>query len=179
MSTITDRVRDLAVPIAAECGVSVYDVEHTSGTLRVLVDREGGADLGAITQVTRSLSAALDEADVLPNAYTLEVSSPGVERPLRTQEHFAAAVGQQVRLKLRPGVEGDRRLGGRLEAADQGVIEIRDPDGDLRSVRIQDIAKANVQVDWSPPAKPGAGKQIKAKQSPKQSPSRNQSEATQ
>ncbi len=182
MSTITDRVTELALPIVVDAGASLYDVEHQGGTLRILIDKDsdGGVDLATVTTVTRSLSVALDAAEILPGAYTLEVSSPGVERALRTPEHFSRALGQQVRLKLRPGVEGDRRLTGELVDVDDGTITIRVAEGDDRRIGTPDIAKANVHVDWSPPPKPGAGKAPGA--SPKQSgakrPSRNQSEAT-
>lgn len=180
MSTITDRVAELVLPIAAEAGASLYDVEHQGSTVRVLIDSEGGVDLATVTAVTRALSAALDSTELLTGAYTLEVSSPGVERSLRTPEHFSRAVGQQVRVKLRPGVEGDRRFTGELIAADDTAVTIRDSGGEDHLVRLADISKANVHVDWSPPPKPGSAGASGStrKQSGTKSPSRNQSEAT-
>lgn len=171
MSTITDRVAELVLPIVADAGASLYDVEHQGGTLRVLVDREGGVDLATVTAVTRALSAALDSAELMPGAYTLEVSSPGVERALRTPEHFSRAVGQQIRVKLRAGLDGDRRVAGELVAADDESISVRVAGGQVRQLPIADVTKANVHVDWSPPEKPGASRGTK-------SPTRNQSEAT-
>lgn len=180
MSTTTDRVVDLVLPIVAEAGASLYDVEHHGSTLRVLIDSEGGVDLSTVTAVTRDLSAALDSAELMAGAYTLEVSSPGVERSLRTPEHFSRVIGQQVRVKLRPGVEGDRRLTGELLASDDTSVTIRVSGDEDRLVRVADISKANVHVDWSPPPKPGrAGASGSARrQSDTSSPSRNQSEAT-
>jgi ribosome maturation factor RimP len=156
MSTTAERVRQLVAPLLADPEVVLYDVEHAGGTLRVVVDRPGGVDLGTITEVTRAVSAALDEADIMPGAYTLEVSSPGLERALRTPEHFAAVVGREVRIKLRPGVEGDRRAAGVLSAADDQTVTVAADDGSERVLRIDDITKANVHVDWSPPPKPGS-----------------------
>ncbi len=75
----------------------LYDVEHAGSLLRILVDRPGGVDLDLLAQVTRELSSALDAADPLPGRYTLEVSSPGLERPLRRPEHFDAAIGATIR----------------------------------------------------------------------------------
>jgi len=75
-----DRVREVIVPLLADLDVELYDVDHVGGSLRVTLDRPGGIDVEAITRATRAISAALDEADVVPNAYTLEVSSPGIER---------------------------------------------------------------------------------------------------
>lgn len=156
MSATAERVRDLVAPLLTDPDVVLYDVEYTGGTLRIVIDRDGGVDLGTITEVTRAVSAALDDADLLPGAYTLEVSSPGLERALRTPEHFSGAVGREVRIKLRPGTEGDRRAAGVLTAADDRTVTVVDAAGLERVLRIDDITKANVHVDWSPPPKPGS-----------------------
>ena len=93
-----DDIRDLVAPVVGALGCSVYDVEVAGSgkarTVRVLIDREGGVDIDAIAEATRAISPLLDEADPVAGAYLLEVSSPGVERPLRTPAHFAAAVGE-------------------------------------------------------------------------------------
>ena len=91
MSAIAQRVRELVAPLLTQPDTTLYDVEYHGATLRIVLGRPGGVDMGTITEVTRAVSAALDEADVVPGAYTLEVSSPGLERALRTPEHFAAA----------------------------------------------------------------------------------------
>ena len=90
-----------------------------SGVLLVTVDRDGGVDLEALTEANRAVSVVLDELDPIPGRYTLEVSSPGVERTLRTPAHFVKAVGEQVTVKTRPQVPGERRLRGVLAAADE------------------------------------------------------------
>lgn len=156
MSATAERVRELVAPLLSDPQVVLYDVEYTGGTLRIVLDRPGGVDMATITSVTRAVSAALDEADVVPSAYTLEVSSPGLERALRTPEHIAGAVGSEVRIKLRPGVEGDRRAGGELTAADADSVTVTAADGVERVLRIEDITKANVHVEWAPPPKPGS-----------------------
>ena len=98
----------------------------TGGTLRVTVDRQGGVDLEAIASATRMISRELDHADPLPGRYTLEVSSPGLERPLRTPEHFQRAVGDTLAVRTQPDVDGDRRV--------QGVLAAADDDGDHRRI---------------------------------------------
>jgi ribosome maturation factor RimP len=158
MSAIEQRVRELVLPLIEDPETELYDVEYTGGVLRIVLDRPGGIDMGTITAVTRAVSAALDAADPLPSAYTLEVSSPGLERTLRTPAHFAGAVGRTVKLKLRPGIEGDRRLQGELTAADEQTVTVTDGHGEQRVVRIDDVTRANVHVDWSPPPKPGSKK---------------------
>ncbi len=175
MSTTIDRVRDVIVPLLADLDVELYDVDHVGGSLRVTLDRPGGIDVEAITRATRAISAALDEADVVPNAYTLEVSSPGIERSLRTVEHFQRAVGEDVKIKTRAGVEGDRRVEGRLRAVEDGSVTIDLEDGSTRTLSIDDVDRAHTVYDWTPPPKPG--KQSKSSKSSKHT-KPNDSEAT-
>jgi ribosome maturation factor RimP len=112
-------------PVVDSADLELVDVEFRSGVLLVTVDRPGGVDLQALTDANRVVSKVLDELDPFPGTYSLEVSSPGVERPLRTQEHFAKAVGEMVSIKVRPQVEGERRLRARLLAADDEGIELQ------------------------------------------------------
>jgi ribosome maturation factor RimP len=156
MSAIAERVRELVAPLVTGTDTTLYDVEYHGATLRVVLDRPGGIDMGTLTELTRAVAALLDESDTVPGPYTLEVSSPGLERALRTPEHFAGALGEPVRLKLRPGVDGDRRVAGELIAADEDTVTVRGDDGTERVVRFDDVTKANVHVDWSPPPKPGS-----------------------
>jgi ribosome maturation factor RimP len=155
-STI-EQLRALVTPLVADHGLELYDVEHTGGALRVLVDRQGGADLEVIGRLTRAVSDALDEADPLPGRYTLEVSSPGLERPLRTPAHFAAAVGETVGVKTIPGVAGERRFEGTLVASDESGITVEAADG-LRSLHLDEIEKARTVFAWGPAPKPGGQK---------------------
>ena len=156
MSNVTDRVRELVEPLLSDVDASLYDVEHEGGVLRVVLDRDGGIDMSTITEVTRRVSAELDRADAVHGSYTLEVSSPGLERRLRTPEHFSSAVGRDVRIKLRPGVEGDRRIVGRLAATDGTTATVLGDDGTERTIALRDVTRANVHVDWTPPPTPGS-----------------------
>lgn len=157
MSVTEDRVRDVVEPLVAELGATVYDVVYAGGVLRISLQRAEGLDMGLITDATRRISAALDEADPLPSAYTLEVSSPGLERQLRTEAHYAGAVGEQVRIKTRAGVEGDRRAQGELVAVSGGTVTVRTEDGSERTLSIDDIDRAHTHVQWEPAPKPGGG----------------------
>ena len=156
MSTTTERVRAIVEPLVHELGASIYDVEHSGGVLRISLQRDDGLDMGLITEATRRISAQLDAADPLPERYTLEVSIPGLERALRTPEHFAGAVGEQVKIKVRPGLEGDRRVDGEVVAADGESVTVRTGEGDERRVALGDIERARTHVDWTPPPKPGS-----------------------
>ncbi len=154
------RVRLLVEPLVEAAGASLYDVEHTGGVLRITVQRDGGVDIDVIGKLTRQISHLLDEEDPLPGQYTLEVSSPGLERTLRTPEHFAGAVGSLVTVKTRAGVEGDRRLKGTLLAADADHVTIApvaaDP-GATRVLALADIDRARTVFEWGPTPKPGTG----------------------
>lgn len=179
MSTTTERVRQLVEPLVADLGATVYDVEHAGGVLRILLQRSEGLDMAVLTQATRAISAELDAADPLPGSYTLEVSSPGLERPLRTVEHYRGAVGEQVRLKLRAGVEGDRRLDGELVAVSDQDVTVRTDSGD-RTVAVSDVERARTHVEWAPPPKPGApGSSSSKKSSTKKSSPKKQQQSPQ
>jgi ribosome maturation factor RimP len=151
---IVDRVRDLVAPIVAEAGVELYDIEHNGSILRILVDDHGGVAVGAIQQISRAVSRLLDEVDPVPGHYTLEVSSPGLERPLRTEAHYRSAIGADVKIKLGPQVEGDRRLAGTLRSVDPHGFEL-EIDGGSRRVAFADVTKARTVFEWGPTPKAG------------------------
>lgn len=155
--SIVDRVRDIVEPLLRTQSLSLYDVEHVGSALRVTIERPDGVDLDTIARATRLISVALDEHDPMPGAYTLEVSSPGLERPLRTPQHFAGAVGSLVTVKTVPGFDGERRLRGTLTVADDAGIVV----DDLR-IAYADIDKARTVFEWGPAPKPGKPK-VKAK----------------
>ena len=155
--SVTQRVRELVEPLLTASGVEVVDVEQLGATLRVTVDKPGGIDLDAVSEATLVVSDALDHNDPVPGRYTLEVSSPGVERPLRTPEHFRRFVGTSVAVKTRPDVEGDRRLEGTLEAADdEGVVVAG------RRLAYDDIEKARTVFVWEPAERGKAKQRAKA-----------------
>lgn len=156
---IIDRVRALVTPALAGAGLELFDVERTgkagSTVLRVLVDRPGGVDLDAISDATRRISDALDgdpEFDkAVSGRYLLEVSSPGVERPLRTPAHFGGAVGSTIVVKTHPGTAGERRVEGVLEAAGSEGIVVAG-----RTIPYEDIERARTRFVWPEPRKAGA-----------------------
>ena len=80
---VVERVHPLVAPILADLGLELYDLEHAGGILKVVIDRDGGVDLEEIALATRLISRELDHSDPIPGRYTLEVGSPGLERPLR------------------------------------------------------------------------------------------------
>ena len=146
--TTTDRVRDIVAPLVADADLDLYDVDLAGGVLQVLVDKPGGADIGVISTLARTISRALDEHDPIDGTYALEVSSPGLERPLREPAHFAKAVGTTVKVKTKPGVEGDRRIEGVITASDDTAVTVQPADGSERTLRYEDIERARTTFAW-------------------------------
>ncbi|CAN5609686.1 ribosome maturation factor RimP [soil metagenome] len=164
MST-TDRVRQIVEPLlAGDDGfdqVELVDIEHAGAIVRVSVDRQGGVDLDVLARLTRQLSRALDDADPVAGRYTLEVTSPGLERPLRTPAHFQRAVGADVKIKTTAGIDGQRRFRGVISAADDHAVTLRLAEGqtgegggpDVR-LPFDQIDRARTVFEWGPAPKP-------------------------
>jgi ribosome maturation factor RimP len=156
---VIDRVSEIVAPLVTSLDLTVYDIEQAGPILRISVDKPSdpngpsGADL---TRLTRMVSSALDEIDPVPGSYTLEITSPGLERKLRTAQHFAGAIGTRVKLKLEPHLE-IRRIDGVLAAADSETITVRGVDEADVVIRLDDITTARTVFEWGPAPKPGKG----------------------
>jgi ribosome maturation factor RimP len=141
----------LVAPVVEAAGLALVDVEmRREGkrrVLRVTVDREGGLDLETIAQVSERVSRRLDVEGFDPGPYALEVSSPGVERPLRGPADFGRHVGQEVRVRTSEPVGGAKVHRGRLIAAGEDAVTIATDDGE-RTVAYAIVAAARTVVDW-------------------------------
>lgn len=155
--TVIDTVQALVEPVCTAAGLELFDVELESGVLRITVDQEGGLPVGALTSVTRQISRLLDEDDPIPGRYTLEVSSPGLERTLRTPRHARRAVGEVVSIRTSNRAEGGpRRFQGTLVAADDDGITVEPDDGgEPVTLRHDQVDKARTVFVWdaAPPKK--------------------------
>jgi ribosome maturation factor RimP len=164
--TVVDRVRALATPVVADLGLEIYDIEMVSGVLRLSIDtppgKPGGVTLDNIALVSRLVSRELDHNDPMPGRYTLEVTSPGLERPLRTPQHFQREVNKPVSVRLHHAVDGRRRLQGTLLRADErSIVVCLDDTGTEMSVAYDDIERARTVFVWGSPAEKGAkGKHV-------------------
>jgi len=147
MSTV-ERVRAVVAPLIGAADLEIYDIELAGGVLQILVDRPGGADIDAISKVARAISRALDADAPIVGDYALEVSSPGLERPLRTAQHFTTAVGSTVRVKTRPGTQGERRVEGLITTADSTGVTVRDLEGAEHTIAYDDIERARTTFEW-------------------------------
>jgi ribosome maturation factor RimP len=148
---ILEKVRGIAAPLAAQEGMELVDVEIGGAggrqALRLFIDRPGGVSLDDCTAVSRAVSAALDVEDPIQGTYDLEVSSPGLDRPLRTPEHFQKFAGQKVRVRTYgPLAECENRktFVGILKGFEEGKVVV-DVDGKVFHVPHAQVSKANVE----------------------------------
>jgi ribosome maturation factor RimP len=150
---VASGIDELERTVASVCdrvGVELVDVELAGASLQVTVERDGGLDLDEIAEAARAISDVLDEREELVplSGYQLEVSSPGLERRLRRPAHFQRVVGSIVSLRTRAGVEGDRRLEGTIESADDDGFTLRVGDEPARRLRYDDVERARTVFDW-------------------------------
>jgi len=150
MGPVAERVRDLVEPLVNASGLELVDVEHGPGLLKITLDREGGIDLDTITGASEQISDLLDVHDLVPGRYTLEVTSPGLERPLRQPAHYKRFVGTPIVVRTQPGVEGERRVQDILESADDEGIVVGG-----RRLAYADIERARTVFEWGAAEKPG------------------------
>ncbi len=180
--TEIDRVHALVDPIASDLELDVYDIERRGSTIRVTLDTlagsESGITLDTLSLATRLISREMDHEDPIAGHYTLEVTSPGLERPLRTPAHFQREVGKVITVRLRDSKAEPRRVGGLLVAADGETVTIQvvEDDGAQRDLRIAEIDKARTVFEWGPKPKPG--KQPKADKAKKASKAKKSSRTT-
>jgi len=145
----------LAEPYVVDAGFDLVEVqsgrEPTGWVVRLFIDSAGDGRAPVshadCERVSRDISAALDVADVISHAYQLEVSSPGLDRPLRRERDFARFAGRNARVKLADGVEGRRNFSGTIRGARDGVVEI-ECEGRSYQLPVEQVAKANLIPDW-------------------------------
>jgi ribosome maturation factor RimP len=155
MTRSTTDLVDALSPLLEAQGLDLIDVEFHGSELTVFVDREGGIDLESLAEANRAVSNALDEIDPFPGRYTLSVSSPGLERRLRTPAHFSRAIGEAVTIRVHGGTEAVRRISGTLESADETGCTVTGPDLPEGSLRItyDEIERARTVFEWGPQPK--------------------------
>ena len=162
----SEQLIKLIAPVCLDAGYELVDIEYKSGgssaLLRVYIDYPTGSDKSIsfddCEKLSRELSAILDVEDPIVDKYNLEVSSPGIDRPLRTAEHFRRFAGQEAKVSLRAGLDGRRKFSGRLinvsEGGDTVTINVDGNDFDLP---LADLSSAKLVPDWNALMK-GSGK---------------------
>lgn len=155
--SVAERARSVLEPVLARDGYELVEVEWIRGggrwTLRLFIDKPGGVNIDDCQLVTRTVDPILDVEGFIEPAYDLEVSSPGLDRPLRTPEHFARWAGQRVHVKAygpvpetAAGSPGRKNWTGTLRGFRDGAVEV-EVDGVLHRIPHDRIAKAHLEYD--------------------------------
>ncbi len=150
--SVLDEVRDLAEAVARRRALRLWDVEVGGQPgrqiVRVLVDSDDGIDLDTVAEVAEEISRGLDLKDPVPGRYTLEVSSPGLERTLRSPEHFSACVGETVTVKTKDVMVGNsHRIDGQIVAAEENAVRLKAA-GETIEVPYAEIKTARTIFEW-------------------------------
>lgn len=152
-ANIASVAEKIITPCVEGLGYRVWDVEFVKEGagwyLRITIDSDDGIDIDDCEKVSRAISPLLDEADPIEQNYTLEVSSPGLERTLRTPAHFAACIGEEIDVRLySPDETGNKTYRGRLLSSDEDRFTI-EANGAEKTFEISKTAKANVFFDFT------------------------------
>jgi len=159
MADVVGQIRSIASRVAASYGLEIFDVqfrrEAHGMVLRIQIDRPGPAataedsvSVDDCARVSRDLSAILDVEDVVPSAYTLEVSSPGLDRPLRHADDYRRFAGRRAKLVMRQAVDGQTFFRGTLGGIDDGQVLIDADDKKRHRVPLGVITRANLEVEF-------------------------------
>ncbi|HXK59022.1 MAG TPA: ribosome maturation factor RimP [Acidobacteriota bacterium] len=144
---IADRVERLIREAVEAEGYELVHVEYlprgAGSILRIYIDRPGGVSLDDCQQVSRHVGVLLDVEDMIPHQYVLEVSSPGIERPLFKQSDYTRFAGREIRLTTNEKIEGKKNFSGVLRGINEGIVEL-ESEGKLRRIPFEQIRKANL-----------------------------------
>lgn len=152
MAKIEEKVEDLIKQNIEELGYELYDVEYVKEAkdyfLRIYIDSKKGIDLNDCEKVSNSITELLDKDDIIPEQYFLEVSSPGVERILKRENHLKDNIGNEVQIKLFKPFEGQKQYKGILKSFDETKIEIIDQNEKQINIDRKNISQIKTVYNW-------------------------------
>jgi ribosome maturation factor RimP len=148
MGPVEERIMRLLEPTVSAMGYELLGIEYLGqgkhSRLRLFIDSPDGIGLADCEKVSRQVSGILDVEDPVKGHYSLEVSSPGLDRPLFRTAHYAAHIGEQVKLRLRQAIGGRRNFKGRIDAVEGESIYIVTEDGEQVTLVCDEVEKANL-----------------------------------
>jgi len=157
MMELVGRIREIADRVASAEGLELVDVEFVgrgrNTVLRIFLDKPGGVSLRDCERVSGQVGAILDVEDFIPSSYTLEVSSPGLDRPLVKPADYERFAGKRIKLVLRSPHEGRRRFHGLLRGIRNGTVELEEENGSVVGLDYGEIQKANLVFEFGKPAR--------------------------
>jgi ribosome maturation factor RimP len=152
---IETRAKGVAEPLVAAEGAELVDLEfvheHEGWILRIYIDKQGGVGLEDCSRVSKALDTAFDVEDFIPHEYHLEVSSPGLNRPLTRPDHFQKVVGKKIKLKTYGPIgpqPGRKNFSGVLKGASDEAVTVEVEGAGAFTIPIKDIAKANLEFEF-------------------------------
>ena len=149
---VIDRIHEILAPILDQLGLELVEttlrVEGGRWILRVTIDRDEGVQVQHCTAVSRELGVHLDVEDLIPVKYFLEVSSPGLDRPLKDESDFKRFAGRLVKIKTNRSVSGRRKISGTIEGIEDGVVRILLDDDIRLEVPVEDISSARLDYKF-------------------------------
>jgi len=151
MSDLQEQIQLLLDPILGSLGLTLWDLEirkqGPQWLLRIYIDREtGGVTLGDCEAVSRDLGTVLDVEDIIPHAYTLEVSSPGLDRSLTRPEHYRRCRGSLVKIKTFQPINGVKVFKGKLAGLEDLVMVLEQDSGETLRIPLDNVSKASLEV---------------------------------
>ena len=145
------RIRRMAEPILEADGMELVDIEYRrergGRVLRLIIDQEGGVTLDDCTSISHEINRNLDVEDMFPGPYTLEVSSPGLNRPLKKESDFHRFINRLVKVRTASPVNESKMFRGRLLACRDGFVEI-ETESSVVKIPLDDIVKANLEYEF-------------------------------
>ena len=149
--SVLKEIERLIEPVLAEMGIELVDMELLSGqgrrVLRIYADRPTGINLDDCAMVSREIGNLLDVKDLLQHHYFLEVSSPGLNRPLKGEKDFLRAIGQKIKVKTAVPLKGRKNFSGVLQSFENGILQLK-LDDTVVLIPEEDVKKANLEFDF-------------------------------
>jgi ribosome maturation factor RimP len=147
---IVQRVRALVEPVTDDLGLELVDLlfvtERGRLVLRIFIDKPGGVSLDDCSRLSRELGTVLDVEDIIEQSYSLEVSSPGLDRPLKREKDFIRAMGKKINIRTKKALEDRRNFKAILDDVQEGKLFITDSEGRKWEIKLENIEKARREV---------------------------------
>ncbi|NOY53838.1 MAG: ribosome maturation factor RimP [Deltaproteobacteria bacterium] len=148
---VTEKVRALVQPILDGLGLELFDLTYSQagqGLLRIFIDKEEGVTLDDCTQVSRELETLLDVKEVVPGSYRLEVSSPGINRPMRHEADYRKYSGRRIKVKLVRKISDRKTFVGVNRGVSGGILQLEVSPEQMVEIPLQEVVRASLEVDF-------------------------------
>jgi len=146
-STNINRIQSVVTPILRSLGLELFELEFAGSVLRVFIDKVGGVTLDECAKASRHLGTALEVEEVISSAYTLEVSSPGLDRPLRNQNDYRRFIGKKVKIKTDIKFENQKVFVGKLRKIESDIVSISVGKDKTIEIPFEQITRARLEVE--------------------------------